>query len=1205
MKKSILLLALVILFATNALAQDYVSKPPWIVDENMYIKGMVWVDSNLVPSRDCHWYLGVDSLRWKAYVCTLWCNVGFFDQIGLNCADSGKVDTSFFEDVWIDTVHSCSSVLVIDNDTTFFDGNGNDAKILQFCELLDAANTENAFLCSALTDAGANANIRRAFKAILADGGYTGNSQTYAGYFYNSAGGTGAAARNYGLLGYSVQAAGVENIGVKGVVENGDINIGIYGQSIDDVDNAENFGALGIASNDGASAYHCAGYFDLGDGTLPTLTFSSTIIGDNHNYTDNHLTLMDDLFPVFVVADGGDSAGVVYIIDNTPDTTTIRPTAIVVDTGDFSVIVAHSPLKVDVGSLLVHATETSFRGASDTVKIMPDSIKIKSADGETKLSDQWIYVSSKTHTAIEASASDSTAIFADATKYAVVADGGTIGLLGYGDTKYGAYLLSASTALYAGRGGYTPTSDTVAAFAGTAIFPTNIGQNVKSWIDTIGAYRIIGGTEIRATAVESDSGIFGVLSVTDLTVNGNIIGTSDAGEIQWDGFVWELDYDSDDSLAIICFDALEGDTLRSDTINHILTWTGAGGFLGMDAPGGADTFRIYDDGDTTHITSDNPFAVDNDIRFDENAYADTFFGVIGSSGACQKIWADTIFGCSELVFSVDSVKGDEALFEITKTFPTGAGTWRAIACSVTTAGSNASSYQYGLYVDLLVGYTGTASTYAGWFQNDVTGNGGWSYGTWSRSLNLNGSSYNCGTYGEACSSQVNIGVAGNGTGSGGFANVNVGVYGLVQDAIDIDVGGYFVVGQSWASATALASAFDCALIADNDTTEHTIFSCIDATVNVMDVLDGGTTRIMDASDTTFIYPTSVHSDSGVFTAVGVTNLTVDGNIIGTTDAGEIQWDGFVWELDYDSDDSLAIICFDAGEGDTLRSDTINHILTWTGAGGFLGMDAPGGADSIRFYDDGTDAHISTDNQVWFNNNVWIPTDTLFFTDGGADTSLIVQDGTYLKIDGDNQIYLNGTGSILANQILSCQLNLIGAIDAGEIQWDGFVWELDYDSDDSLAIICFDALEGDTLRSDTINHNLTWTGAGGFLGMDAPAGADTFRLFDDGDTCHWSSDNPHKIESNTVIQGNFTARGLIASTSITRGQATFTRNTIVDTVPGVTGVSTNSFITVTGKMGAALNSGLTWEYLNTDSILVHILEDDTTGQAVTYCWIRME
>jgi hypothetical protein len=269
------------------------------------------------------------------------------------------------------------------------------------------------------------------------------------------------------------------------------------------------------------------------------------------------------------------------------------------------------------------------------------------------------------------------------------------------------------------------------------------------------------------------------------------------------------------------------------------------------------------------------------------------------------------------------------------------------------------------------------------------------------------------------------------------------------------------------------------------------------------------------------------------------------------------------------------------------------------------MDAPGGADSIRFYDDGTDAHISTDNQVWFNNNVWIPTDTLFFTDGGADTSLIVQDGTYLKIDGDNQIYLNGTGSILANQILSCQLNLIGAIDAGEIQWDGFVWELDYDSDDSLAIICFDALEGDTLRSDTINHNLTWTGAGGFLGMDAPAGADTFRLFDDGDTCHWSSDNPHKIESNTVIQGNFTARGLIASTSITRGQATFTRNTIVDTVPGVTGVSTNSFITVTGKMGAALNSGLTWEYLNTDSILVHILEDDTTGQAVTYCWIRME
>jgi hypothetical protein len=331
MKKILLLMAFMILFTTMPIAQDHVSKPPWIIDENMYIKGMVMVDSNLVPSRTCHWYLGVDSLQWNAYMCTLWCNVGMFDQLGFNCADTGKIDTSFFKDIWVDTVHSCSGVLVIDNDTTFFDGNGNDAKILQFCELLDVANTENAFLCSTLTDAGSNANIRRAFKAILVDGGFTGNNQTYAGYFYNSAGGTGAVARNYGALGYAVYASATGNYGLKGVSENAAVNVGVYGQSIDDVASADNFGLLGIASNDGASGYHCAGYFDLGAGTLPNLTFSSTIIGDNHNYTDNHLTLMDDLYNVFVVADGGDSSVIVYAMSQT-DTTTIIGSSVTSDT---------------------------------------------------------------------------------------------------------------------------------------------------------------------------------------------------------------------------------------------------------------------------------------------------------------------------------------------------------------------------------------------------------------------------------------------------------------------------------------------------------------------------------------------------------------------------------------------------------------------------------------------------------------------------------------------------------------------------------------------------------------------------------------------------------------------------------------------------------------------------------------------------------
>lgn len=91
----------------------------------------------------------------------------------------------------------------------------------------------------------------------------------------------------------------------------------------------------------------------------------------------------------------------------------------------------------------------------------------------------------------------------------------------------------------------------------------------------------------------------------------------------------------------------------------------------------------------------------------------------------------------------------------------------------------------------------------------------------------------------------------------------------------------------------------------------------------------------------------------------------------------------------------------------------------------------------------------------------------------------------------------------------------------------------------------------------------------------------------------------------TFEKNVTIEGTITSTSVTRGQASFTRNVIVDTVPGVTGVSTNSFILLTAKKSTALTGGLTWTYLAAESILVHVLAADTTGAALTYCWFRVE
>jgi hypothetical protein len=206
----------------------------------------------------------------------------------------------------------------------------------------------------------------------------------------------------------------------------------------------------------------------------------------------------------------------------------------------------------------------------------------------------------------------------------------------------------------------------------------------------------------------------------------------------------------------------------------------------------------------------------------------------------------------------------------------------------------------------------------------------------------------------------------------------------------------------------------------------------------------------------------------------------DVNIEGSSDAGTILWDGKWIHMDYDGDDSLCGISFNAA--DSLKYDSISQ-------------------------------------NFMFTDDVWIP-DTLFFTDGqgGADTSFHIQTGSIYHIKSDNAIWLDGSPTYvnLALHLASSGSHLIADNNACQIQWDGFIWFLDYDSDDSLGIICFDALEGDTLRSDTINHILTWTGTGGFLGMDIPAGADTFRIYDDGDTTYFDSDNPIKIGGASLV-----------------------------------------------------------------------------------------
>lgn len=141
-----------------------------------------------------------------------------------------------------------------------------------------------------------------------------------------------------------------------------------------------------------------------------------------------------------------------------------------------------------------------------------------------------------------------------------------------------------------------------------------------------------------------------------------------------------------------------------------------------------------------------------------------------------------------------------------------------------------------------------------------------------------------------------------------------------------------------------------------------------------------------------------------------------GSILGTNDAGLFRWDGWQLLLDRDNDAQLAYISFHAE--DSIKVDTTSatgHRLSWTGAGGMEIRDGTG-ADSARWYDDGTHTTFTTDNDFVLSddvtlgdtiNTILLPKATrLIFTDSsGVDSTILLNDGTKLSITSDNQITL--------------------------------------------------------------------------------------------------------------------------------------------------------------------------------------------------------
>ena len=212
-----------------------------------------------------------------------------------------------------------------------------------------------------------------------------------------------------------------------------------------------------------------------------------------------------------------------------------------------------------------------------------------------------------------------------------------------------------------------------------------------------------------------------------------------------------------------------------------------------------------------------------------------------------------------------------------------------------------------------------------------------------------------------------------------------------------------------------------------DTGAHSVFASVNPfTMNNGLWLLGDTLFFTDGgADTNYIENTGTYfkfaGDNNIIfgiIAVAQYDFQLWDDLVGTYDAKEIRWDGEGWYIDYDNDAALAFISFHAE--DSIKVDTTGatgHRLSWTGAGGMEIRDGSG-ADSARWYDDGTHTTFTTDNDFVLSddvtlgdtiNTILLPKATkLMFTDSsGADTTTMFNDGTKLSISSDNQIQFGG------------------------------------------------------------------------------------------------------------------------------------------------------------------------------------------------------
>jgi|TARA_R100001530_G_C4321443_1_gene155971 hypothetical protein len=153
--------------------------------------------------------------------------------------------------------------------------------------------------------------------------GSTGAGKYVGLEFINRAAGTGTTLNvgststptlNSGIRGFAQATTTGYNVGAYTEALGGDLNLGLYGKSVNAKNSATNIGVLGNGLNTGTSPIQIGGYFSL-DNSTPSFE-SSALICDNDSQTSPIFVARDGGTKVFIIKDGG-NVGIGTSVPNT------------------------------------------------------------------------------------------------------------------------------------------------------------------------------------------------------------------------------------------------------------------------------------------------------------------------------------------------------------------------------------------------------------------------------------------------------------------------------------------------------------------------------------------------------------------------------------------------------------------------------------------------------------------------------------------------------------------------------------------------------------------------------------------------------------------------------------------------------------------------------------------------------------------------